>query len=118
MKRSDMQLSLGLALVAVALVAPRYSLAQANFGNASLGRELFERQFEATNPADTGGDGLGPVFNHVSCAACHKQGGLGGAGPVDVNAAMLSVDLTRLESRNDLPKLARLIWERGLGSCP
>jgi len=30
------------------------------------------------------------MFNHVSCAACHKQGGIGGGGPVDVNAEMIS----------------------------
>jgi CxxC motif-containing protein (DUF1111 family) len=42
----------------------------------------------------SGGDGLGPVFNHHSCAACHLLGGVGGAGPVDVNAVTLTADLT------------------------
>jgi CxxC motif-containing protein (DUF1111 family) len=56
----------------------------------SKGGELFQKQFKAGVPIAPGGDGLGPNFNHVSCAACHRQGGLGGAGPVDVNAAMLS----------------------------
>jgi CxxC motif-containing protein (DUF1111 family) len=54
------------------------------------GGELFKKHFIAGVPIAPGGDGLGPTFNHVSCAACHRQGGLGGAGPVDVNAAMLS----------------------------
>lgn len=60
------------------------------------GRELFERQWVAGEAASAGGDGLGPMFNHVSCAACHRQGGLGGAGPVDVNALMLSVNIPKL----------------------
>jgi CxxC motif-containing protein (DUF1111 family) len=30
------------------------------------------------------------VFNHRSCVACHLQGGVGGAGPLDVNVVMLS----------------------------
>jgi mono/diheme cytochrome c family protein len=60
------------------------------------GRELFERQWVAGEVGLAGGDGLGPMFNHVSCAACHRQGGLGGAGPVDVNALMLSVNIPKL----------------------
>ena len=60
--------------------------------NVKEGKQLFERQFAAERQA-TGGDGLGPVFNHVSCANCHVQGGLGGAGPIDVNAVILSATL-------------------------
>src|SRR5262245_27540004 len=56
------------------------------------GKQLFERQFAAERLA-SGGDGLGPVFNNVSCASCHLQGGLGGAGPIDVNAVILSATL-------------------------
>ncbi len=48
------------------------------------GRALFVHDWE---PHDTlaGGDGLGPVFNARSCAACHFQGGLGGGGGNDHN---------------------------------
>jgi CxxC motif-containing protein (DUF1111 family) len=60
------------------------------------GQRLFEKQWVAGEPAQVGGDGLGPVFNHVSCAACHRQGGLGGGGPIDVNAVMLSVEVPKL----------------------
>jgi CxxC motif-containing protein (DUF1111 family) len=60
------------------------------------GRALFERQWVAGEASQPGVDGLGPVFNHVSCAACHKQGGLGGAGPIDVNASMVSVEVPKL----------------------
>ena len=55
------------------------------------GRQLFEFEFHTGQGAEPGSDGLGPMFNHDSCAACHKQGGVGGGGPVDVNAEMLSV---------------------------
>lgn len=43
----------------------------------SNGRQEFLRR-------ETPEGGLGPIFNHVSCAACHFQGGLGGAGPINV----------------------------------
>ena len=49
------------------------------------GRELFERVWEKDDPRSHGGDGLGPVFNATSCAACHQLGGLGGAGGIDRN---------------------------------
>ena len=41
---------------------------------------LFEHEWTPQDPL-AGGDGLGPVFNAKSCAACHFLGGLGGAGP-------------------------------------
>lgn len=51
----------------------------------AAGRELFEREW-AVNDPQAHGDGLGPVFNAKSCAACHFQGGLGGGGGVEHNA--------------------------------
>jgi CxxC motif-containing protein (DUF1111 family) len=72
------------------------------------GRKLFERQFIAERQVG-GGDGLGPVFNHVSCASCHLQGGLGGAGPVDVNAVILSATLGG--PRPDRATLFRILRE-------
>jgi len=38
---------------------------------------------EFTNRENAAG-GLGPIFNHNSCAACHVQGGIGGAGTINV----------------------------------
>jgi CxxC motif-containing protein (DUF1111 family) len=38
---------------------------------------------EFTNREDAAG-GLGPIFNQNSCAACHVQGGIGGAGFINV----------------------------------
>ncbi len=46
----------------------------------AAGRMLFEHEWEPNDPLAGGGDGLGPVFNAKSCATCHFQGGLGGAG--------------------------------------
>jgi RNA polymerase sigma factor (sigma-70 family) len=54
-------------------------------GASKLGLELFERVWEKDDPRSHGGDGLGPVFNGTSCAACHHLGGSGGAGGVDRN---------------------------------
>jgi len=41
------------------------------------------------DPLSHGGDGLGPMFNATSCAACHNQGGVGGSGSLEHNADML-----------------------------
>jgi CxxC motif-containing protein (DUF1111 family) len=43
------------------------------------GLQLFQHEWEPGD-AQAGGDGLGPVFNAKSCAACHFQGGVGGGG--------------------------------------
>jgi CxxC motif-containing protein (DUF1111 family) len=48
-------------------------------GEKTRGQELFLHEWEPNDPL-AGGDGLGPVFNAKSCAACHFQGGAGGAG--------------------------------------
>ncbi len=45
----------------------------------AAGLALFEHEWEPHDPM-AGGDGLGPVFNARSCAACHFQGGVGGGG--------------------------------------
>jgi CxxC motif-containing protein (DUF1111 family) len=58
------------------------------------GREIFVKQFVAKE-AHPGSDGLGPLFNHSSCAACHRQGALGGAGGVEFNVRLISAQLAR-----------------------
>jgi len=55
-----------------------------------LGRTLFAHQWSANDARSHGGDGLGPVFNAASCVACHEQGGIGGAGPLEANVQVLS----------------------------
>ena len=54
------------------------------------GQSLFEREWEPNDPL-AHGDGLGPVFNARSCAACHFQGGLGGGGGLEHNALSYEV---------------------------
>lgn len=49
----------------------------ASAAEIAQGRELFEHEWTPNDPL-AHGDGLGPVFNARSCAACHFQGGLGG----------------------------------------
>src|SRR5207248_2923948 len=51
----------------------------ASAATREAGRELFEHEWTANDPL-AHGDGLGPVYNAKSCAACHFQGGVGGAG--------------------------------------
>jgi len=53
------------------------------------GKELFTREWLPSDPRAHGGDGLGPVFNDSSCAGCHNQGGLGGAGAKSKNVSLV-----------------------------
>jgi len=80
-------------------------------GVIAEGKQLFKHEFTPQKNAE-GGDGLGPVFNHHSCAACHSLAGVGGAGPVDVNAVTLTADLTdrnRTPTRKGLAAVLREI---------
>lgn len=62
----------------------------ASAAEIAAGRELFEHEWTANDPL-AHGDGLGPVFNARSCAACHFQGGLGGGGDGRHNAMLFEV---------------------------
>ena len=74
-------------LAAAAETSERSSLHE----RIARGRVLFDRDWR--NPtrladADTKklkGDGLGPMYNDVSCANCHHQGGKGGGGKAEKN---------------------------------
>lgn len=86
--------------------------------SASLGEALFVHNWARpetwTRPEvlGNGGDGLGPVFNEVSCVACHSLGGVGGAGGNEHNVELLSVVIpprTRPLRRTSLLKRARLL---------
>ncbi len=59
------------------------------------GRQLFERNWPAGNPA-LGGDGLGPLFNGQSCVACHHQGGIGGGGDSRFNAKSIGIETMKI----------------------
>jgi mono/diheme cytochrome c family protein len=67
----------------------------------AVGKELFTREWLPGDKRSHAGDGLGPLFNARSCAACHRQGGVGGAGPRGSNARVVSafVDFSK---RNEL----------------
>lgn len=57
-----------------------------------IGEELFVRDWSKSDvPRQQSPDGLGPMFNDVSCVACHKQeqGGVGGGGPPLKNVRLL-----------------------------
>ncbi|MBP3953987.1 c-type cytochrome [Gemmata sp. G18] len=62
----------------------------ARASEVAQGRELFEHEWTPNDPL-AHGDGLGPVFNARSCASCHFQGGLGGAGGNEHNATSFEV---------------------------
>lgn len=55
----------------------------------TVGKTLFVRDWTKHKPER--GDGLGPMYNAVSCVACHKEGGTGGSGKNDANVDLLSV---------------------------
>jgi len=63
------------------------------------GRLLFTQPFTPTavSPA---GDGLGPLFNHVSCVACHHSGGAGGAGDNRFNSRSFAIDRVQFVPKN------------------
>ena len=65
------------------------------------GQRLFIKQFAAGTLEPGGGDGLGPLFNHVSCAACHRQGAIGGGGDIEFNVSLLCAQLERDAARPD-----------------
>jgi CxxC motif-containing protein (DUF1111 family) len=55
------------------------------------GKELFAREWITGDRRSHAGDGLGPVYNAQSCAACHRLGGIGGAGNKETNVSLVSV---------------------------
>ncbi|MDP6444447.1 MAG: di-heme oxidoredictase family protein [Pirellulaceae bacterium] len=57
----------------------------------AAGKQLFLREWKANDPLSPNGDGLGPMHNDTSCVACHKMGGIGGAGPIDKNVDVLAL---------------------------
>ena len=57
---------------------------------SEAGRELFVHEWTAGDPLSPKGDGLGPVFNASSCAACHGQGGIGGSGSQEHNVTVFT----------------------------
>lgn len=62
------------------------------------GSELFTHEWIAGDRRSHAGDGLGPVYNAQSCVACHRLGGIGGAGNNKTNVSLVTVFVSeRLE---------------------
>ncbi len=81
-----------LAAIAFAVVfAPVHRVEAKSPAMIAEGRMLFEKNWAPRNPA-LGSDGLGPLFNGQSCVACHRQGGVGGAGEAEFNAKTLGIE--------------------------
>ena len=59
------RLIVGAIIAAAPVVASGASL------DASIGRELFERNWVSAPSSTKSNDGLGPLYNATSCAACH-----------------------------------------------
>jgi len=94
------------------------------------GHELFVRDWSrADSKPAPGGDGLGPMYNDVSCVACHEQGGTGGGGPAKKNVRLLhmvaasgaplrttvaadSIQKARLQVHPDLTGVTSLVLHR------
>src|SRR5438105_13474170 len=70
---------------------PGSSLPEVSPTMVNAGKVLFTHEWTPNDPLAKGGDGLGPVFNAASCAACHRQGGLGGGGGLEHNVTMYTV---------------------------
>jgi CxxC motif-containing protein (DUF1111 family) len=81
MRRMILLSSLAGCAVADARLAPFAASSPA----AHDGAELFFRTWTAGDPRARGGDGLGPLHNESSCAACHGLGGPGGGGSAAQN---------------------------------
>lgn len=78
-----------LALLAVCCLSPL--TASRSLADDSPGRKLFVNRWSAHDKRSPDGDGLGPLHNATSCAACHHQGGAGGGGAKQFNVQLLSV---------------------------
>lgn len=73
--------------------------------SVELGKELFTRDWSQHKSAR--GDGLGPMFNAVSCVECHEMGGVGGAGKVKHNVDLLSLVSPRPKGSVASPELVK-----------
>ena len=60
---------------------------------AQAGEVLFKHDFKAKDNLCAEGDGVGPLFNARSCVACHKMGGVGGAGGLEHNVTTYTIRL-------------------------
>src|SRR5690349_5347693 len=71
---------------------PEEQSEQASAVDIQAGKVLFTHAWKPNDPLCPDGDGLGPVYNATSCAACHRQGGLGGAGGEEHNVTTFVIE--------------------------
>ena len=102
-------ISAGLVLLA-AVALPLAAEARSPKDAVSEGEQLFLKSFTPGPVWPGGGDGLGPMFNHVSCAACHRQGAIGGAGDIEFNVTLLCAQLEPGGRRPDEKILLRTLF--------
>jgi hypothetical protein len=76
-------------LLALGFMAGSFS--QSVWAHDPPGRKLFVERWSAHDNRSPQGDGLGPMHNATSCAACHHQSGAGGGGDRQHNVELLSV---------------------------
>ena len=79
------------SLLTATLVLLPVSDASAQEHQVLSGRDLFQRRWQAKDPLCPQGDGLGPLFNAVSCVSCHHQAGSGGGGDNNFNVDLLTL---------------------------
>jgi CxxC motif-containing protein (DUF1111 family) len=84
-------LILGLAAVGLAERAVVGWYSRPSETQIEHGRVLFEHKWTAHDQLAGSGDGLGPVFNARSCAECHFQAAIGGAGPNKFNVKTFEI---------------------------
>ena len=73
------------------------------------GEELFLRRWTSNDPRSHGGDGLGPVYNALSCVDCHSLGGPGGAGTSGHDVKLIAASARGGDLFNvEIDELARL----------
>lgn len=80
------------ASLVVALTTCTVVSAQEEKTTFQSGREIFSHEWTPLDDASDAGDGLGPMYNDVSCVACHNQGGVGGGGDIEKNAVLVTLD--------------------------
>jgi CxxC motif-containing protein (DUF1111 family) len=96
-RRFGVVLLVAAVLGAAWFFAPGFPVLWGPYASASVkaeGQRLFEHEWQPNDPL-AHGDGLGPVFNARSCAACHFQGGLGGGGGNQNNVLAFDVQPNR-----------------------
>ena len=67
----------GFVTAAAALLSGTVAAADADELDFGIGQAVFERLWVAAPTATQAADGLGPLYNARSCAACHPQNGRG-----------------------------------------